>query len=80
MMASPIIFISHSSRDGGVPNGSTAITGSTACGARNRLSVPPTAIRLVEAKKAVPFCKAAETWASTMRPLRPSMCAIHSSR
>ena len=48
--------------------------------ARIKVNAPPMAIRLVEAKKAVPFCNAAVTCASTMRTSRPMSCVIQLSR
>ena len=80
MMASPIIFSSHISGDCATPNGSADTTVKICSVERSSVSVPPMAIRLVEAKNAVPFCSAAVTWASTMRMSRASRRSIHSSR
>ena len=80
MTASPMILSSHISCDCATPNGSAATTVKICSVERNSVSVPPMAIRLVEAKKAVPFCSAAVTWASTMRISRASSRSIHSSR
>ena len=62
-MASPIIFSSHISGDCATPNGSAATTVKICSVERSSVSVPPMAIRLVEAKNAVPFCSAAVTCA-----------------
>ena len=62
------------------PNGSSETMVNISSVERSSVSVPPMAIRLVEAKNAVPFCSAAVTWASTMRISRASNCSIHSSR
>ncbi len=79
-MARPIIFISHSSGVGRTPNGRAATTVNNWSVERSSVSVPPMAIRLVEAKNAVPFCSAAVTCASTMRISRASSRSIHWSR
>jgi hypothetical protein len=47
---------------------------------RSSVNAPPTAIREVEAKKAVPLVSAAMTCMSTMRLSRVSIRRIHSSR
>ena len=60
-MASPTIFNSHISADAATPNGSADTTVKICSVERSNVSVPPMAIRLVEAKKAVPFCSAAVT-------------------
>ncbi len=80
MTMSPIIFSSHNCGVLSVADGSRDRTGTNSWLERSSVSAPPTAIRLVEAKKAVPFCKAAVTWASTMRMSRASSRSIHSSR
>ena len=73
MTINPIIFKSHNPRDGVAPNGNSDITVIISSLERSSVNAPPIAIRLVEAKKAVPFCSAAVTWASTMRMSRASM-------
>ena len=80
MTASPSTFSSHISGVTGTLNGSASNTTRIWSVARIKVSVPPIAIRLVEAKKAVPFCKAAVTCESTMRTSRLSSSSIQRSR
>ena len=80
MIVRPIIFKSQSPREGAAPNGSSDMTLMISSLERSSVSAPPIAIRLVDAKNAVPFCNAAVTCASTMRMSRASRRSIHSSR
>ena len=72
-----MILNSHIAGVVGTLNGNASIAISSRSVPRSSVSVPPMAIRLVEAKNAVPFCRAAVTCESTMRTSRPSNCAIH---
>ena len=80
MITSPIVFASHCARLVGMLSGSALITVRMSSVECNRLSVPPIAIREVDAKKAVPFCSAAMICMSTMRASRCSMRRIQISR
>ena len=53
---SPTHLISHSAGEGVRSIGKAPSTASASLVARSSASAPPTAIRLVEAKNAVPFC------------------------
>ena len=77
---SPTHLISHSAGVGVRSIGNAANTASASLVARNSASPPPTAIRLVEAKKAVPFCSAPMICMSTMRASRSSMRRTQTSR
>ena len=77
---SPTHLISHSAGEGVRSMGKAPSTASASLVARSSASAPPTAIRLVEAKNAVPFCSAPMICMSTMRASRSSMRRTHTSR
>ena len=77
---SPTHLISHSAGEGVRSTGSSRSTASASLVARSSASPPPIAIRLVEAKKAVPFCSEAMICMSTMRASRSSMFRTQTSR
>ena len=76
----PTHLSSHNAGEGVRSTGSSRSTASASLVARSSASPPPIAIRLVEAKKAVPFCSDAMIWVSTMRISRSSIRRIHTSR
>jgi hypothetical protein len=77
---SPTHLISHSAGDGERSIGRAAKTASASLVDRSKASAPPTAIRLVEAKNAVPFCSEPMICMSTMRLSRSSRRRIQVSR
>ncbi len=77
---SPTHLISHSAGEGVRSIGSAPSTASASLVERSSASAPPIAIRLVEAKKAVPFCKEAMICMSTMRASRFNKFRTQTSR
>jgi hypothetical protein len=77
---SPMHLISHRAGEGERLTGNAPSTASASLVARNSASAPPIAIRLVEAKNAVPFCNDAMICMSTIRASRWSRFLTQISR
>lgn len=80
MTTRPAHLISHWAGVVSMLTGSVVITLSASPVARRRVSAPPMASSVVEAKNAVPFCSEAMIWISTMRTSRKRARRIQTSR